>query len=71
MESYYEYKAEKRKAWSTIGYGLMWLFAAVLVGVLPFLTGNESAIFYLTGGLSAVAGVYKLIKGIRHLLSLN
>ncbi|MTI22777.1 hypothetical protein E1176_17225 [Fulvivirga sp. RKSG066] len=68
-KTHYEIKAEKNKNLSTLGYGIMWLFVALLVGLLPFYTGNANSIFYLTGGLSFAVGIYKLIKGSRALSS--
>lgn len=67
MPTSYEKKAARNKALSTLGYGIMWLFVAILAGVLPFYTGNDFAVFYATGGLALLAGMYKIVKGARQL----
>ncbi|MDX1629958.1 MAG: hypothetical protein R3345_14720 [Fulvivirga sp.] len=68
MSSRYEIEAEANKTWSTMGYGIMWLFASFLLGVLPFLTGYGHFIFYILGAITAAAGIWKLVLGIQKLL---
>lgn len=70
MQNSYEHKAEKRKAWSTLGYGIMWFFVTILIGFLPFETGNDHSIFYVAGGGAALVSIYKVIKGVNHISSL-
>ena len=70
MKTSFELKSDENKAKSTLGYGIMWLFICVLVGVLPFYTGSDFSIFYIAGGISLLAGSYKIIKGIQQLSSL-
>lgn len=70
MQNHYEQKAEKRKAWSTLGYGIMWFFVTILIGFLPFETGNDNSLFYVAGGAAALASIYKIIRGVNHLSSL-
>ncbi len=67
MKTTYEITSDKNMAKSTLGYGIMWFFTAFLVGILPFLTGYGSSIFYITGTLALATGVYKTFKGIRQL----
>ncbi|MEP2770635.1 MAG: hypothetical protein ABJH05_00715 [Fulvivirga sp.] len=67
MKTHYEKQSDINNAKSTLGYGIMWLFIVVLVGVLPFLTGNGNVVFYVAGGISLIAGIYKTYRGIKQL----
>lgn len=69
MKTTYEIKSDKNMAKSTLGYGIMWFFTAFLVGILPFLTGHGSSVFYITGSLALAVGVYKTYRGIVQLIN--
>lgn len=69
MKTTYEIKSDKNMAKSTLGYGIMWFFIAFLVGILPFLTGYGSSVFYITGSLALAVGVYKTYRGIVQLIN--
>lgn len=71
METDYENQSNVNKAKSTLGYGIMWLFVSFLVGILPFYVGNGYKIFFITGGLSLLTGVYMVSRGFSKILSLK
>lgn len=63
--THYELDANKNKARGTLGYGIMWLFLAVVVGVIPFSSANGHFSFYIFATAMLGTGIYKIFVAIK------
>jgi hypothetical protein len=61
----HELKAKKNKAVGEIGYGIMWLFVAVMVEGLSFLGHFNFVFFHFISIPAAMVSMYKFYTGIK------
>jgi hypothetical protein len=71
MNINYELKEKQNKARGEIGYGIMWLFVAVLIEGLPYMKGFESIFYHFIAIPAGITGIYKFVIGFRRLKNIK
>jgi hypothetical protein len=61
----YELEAKKKEALGEIGFGIMWLFVAVLIEGISYVKGFEGIFYHIVVVPAGIAAIYKFMVGIR------
>jgi hypothetical protein len=67
----HELKAKKNKAVGEIGYGIMWLFVAVMVEGLSLLGNFNLFVFHFISIPAVMASMYKFYTGVKKYSKIN
>jgi hypothetical protein len=65
MKIDYELNARKNKAKGELGYGLMWLFLAVLMEVLFYFERLDKSYLHVVALIFIMPAVFKIVVGIK------
>ncbi len=61
----HEYNSKKHKVLNEFGYGVMWLFLAILLELLFYFNEIQMFLYHLVVAVLALAALYKFYKGIK------
>ncbi len=64
MKMDYELQSKKKEVCGEIGYGIMWLFVALLIVSITYSKGFEGIFHYIVAIPASIASIYKFYKGV-------
>lgn len=67
----YELSAEKNIAKGQFGYGIMWLFLALLIEILLYLESLKESYFHIVAFVFLIAAVYKFVIAVKKYRNLS
>ncbi len=65
MKKNHEIQSKKNKIKGEVGYGIMWLFVALLIEGIGYIYGFRGSYTHMVAGLAVIGAVYKFSTSIK------